>query len=189
MKIIVNLDQQTQEKKNLILNILGDDYTLSLTGKEKSEKTEARMRAVIGEPRPKTTDYDFPYGEGHFFTNDKVELKQFDAHGSQPKIQQVKPKLYDKIIVLAEFQDKALWYLLTTDKISKAAGRKNKEDGKLSLNSQHKGNPNEGQISYNKTFMNTATYITDSPKVDYKRDDLGISDEKIMEILEFTKKH
>lgn len=188
-KITINLENFTEEKRNQILALLGDNYALSLTGKEKSEKTEARMRAVIGETRPGTTDYDFQFGEGYFFTNDKVELKQFDALGTQPKLQQVKPDLYDKIIVLAEFQDKALWYLLHTSKISKLAGKENKEPGKLALNSQHKGNLAEGQISYNKTFLKTATYITESPKLDYRREDLGLTDEKIMEILEFTKNH
>ena len=188
-KISINLDLFTEEKRNQILEIIGDNYSLSLTGKEKSELTEARMRRVIGEPKPDTTDYDFPSGEGFFFDTDKIELKQFDAEGKQPKLQQVKPELYNKIIVIAEFHDKALWYLLSTDKISKLAGKENKEPNKLPLNSQHKGNLKEGQISYNKPFKKAATFITETSKLDYRQDDLGITDEEILQILEFTKNH
>jgi hypothetical protein len=188
-KITIDLEKFTQEKRNQILALLDDDYTLSLTGKEKSEKTEIRMRRVLQESRPDTTDYDFRSGQGYFFANEKVELKQFDAEGKQPKLQQVKPELYDKIIVIAEYQDKALWYLLHTDKISKLAGKNHKEPGKLALNSQHKGNAKEGQISFNKTFLKNAIYITQTSKIDYRKDDLGITDDKILEILEFTKNH
>ena len=188
-KITINLEHFTEDQKKQILNLLGDNYTPTLTGKEKSEKTEARIRSVILENRPQTTDYDFQCGEKFFFTKDRVELKQFDALGTQPKLQQVKPSLYDKIIVIAEFEDKALWYLLHTNNISKLAGKQNKESGKLPLNSQHKGNSREGQISYNKTFLKMATFITESPKLDYKKESLGLTDEKILEILEFTKNH
>lgn len=187
--IVVHLHELDEEKKTMVLQLVGENFSLFLTGKEKSEFTERRIRQVLRETRPDTTDYDFRTGDGFYFSQDRVELKQFDANGKQPKIQQVKPELYDKIVVVAEFQDKALWYLLHTDKISKLAGKKNKEDGKLALNSQHKGNTKEGQISYNKSFIKTAIYITETSKIDYRQDNLGISDEQILEILEFTKNH
>ena len=188
-KIAINLEHFTEERRNQILQLIGEDYTLSLSGKEKSEKTEARMREVIGESRPASTDYDFQTGEGYFFDTEKVELKQFDAEGKQPKLQQVKPELYDKIIVAAEFSDRTLWYVLSTDEISRLAGKRNKEVGKLALNSQHKGNAKEGQISYNKQFLRKALFITQTPKIDYKQNNLGLSDEEILEILTFTKYH
>jgi hypothetical protein len=188
-KITINLENFTDSVRKQILHLIGEDYGISLTGKEKSEKTESRLREVIRESRPSSTDYDFQTGRGYFFDSERVELKQFDATGKQPKIQQVKPELYDKIIVIAEFTDKALWYLLHTNKISKLAGKKNNELNKLALNSQHKGNQKEGQISYNKTFKKNAIFILETPFIDYRKADLGLSDEKLLEILEFTKNH
>jgi hypothetical protein len=188
-KITINLNNFDSETQDQIRRLIGENYLISLTGKEKSERTEARMRKVIGESRPNTTDYDFKFGEDNFFKTDRVELKQFDAEGTQPKLQQVKPDLYDKIIVIAEFENKTLWYLLHTSKISRIAGKENKEVGKLTLTRQHKGNEKEGQISYNKIFIKAAIFIKETSKIDYKKNDLGISDEDILEILEFTKNH
>jgi hypothetical protein len=188
-KITINLENFTKNDQTKILQLLSDNYTLSLTGKEKSEKTEKRMRDSINEGRPSTTDYDFQSGSNRFFGQQKIELKQFDGEGKQPKIQQVKPELYDKIIVIAEYSDKALWYLLHTSKISKFAGKGNKEKDKMALNVQHKGNLKEGQISYSKTFKKNAIFITETHNLDYRKNNLGITDEKIIEILEFTKKH
>lgn len=189
IKIILNLSDFSEDVITQIKKLIGDKYTLSLTGKEKSELTEKRMRKVINENRPKNTDYDFNCGEGYFFEKDRVELKQFYVKGSSPKIQQVKPELYDKIIVCAEDDDETTWYLLYTNKISKLAGKKNKEGNKLTLCSQHKGNLKEGQISYNSQFKKESIYITTTKKLDYKKEDLGLSDKTILEILEFTKNH
>lgn len=188
-KIIIDLSEFSEQKIRQIEALIGEKYTLSLTGKEKSELTEKRMRKVINESRPKSTDYDFNVGSEYFFTKDRVELKQFYIKGTSPKIQQVKPELYDKIIVCAEDDDETIWYLLHTNKISKVAGKKNKESNKLTLCTQHKGNLKEGQISYNSQFKKEATYITTTKKLDYKKVDLGIADETILEILEFTKNH
>ena len=67
--IIVQLDKLSDEKRNKILEILGDDYSLNLSGKDKSEMLEARLRRVINETKPNTTNYDFWYGQNFFFSD------------------------------------------------------------------------------------------------------------------------
>jgi hypothetical protein len=189
MKITINTEQFNEEQIRQLFNILGENYSMSLSGKEKSELLEARMRFTLAEPRPETTDYDFRTGEDYFFTTDKVELKQFDALGSSPKLQQVKPALYNKILVAAEFPDFTEWWVIKSDKISQVAGKENKEDGKLTLQRQHKGNELEGQITFTQQFKNSATYILSSGPIDYTQTDLGLTDETILQILTYVKNH
>lgn len=189
MKITVNTEQFTEEQVRQLFTILGENYTMSLSGKEKSELLEARMRFVLGEPRPETTDYDFRTGEDYFFSTDRVELKQFDAMGSSPKLQQVKPALYNKILVAAEFPDFTEWWVINSNKISSVAGKENKEEGKLTLQRQHKGNELEGQITFTSQFKNQATHILNTGPINYTLSNLGLSDEHILEILTFVKNY
>ena len=189
MKITIDTEQFTEEQVRQLFNIIGENYNMSLSGKEKSELLEARIRFTLGEPRPETTDYDFRTGEEYFFTTDKVELKQFDALGSSPKLQQVKPALYNKILVAAEFPEFTEWWVIKTDKISQVAGKENKEDGKLTLQRQHKGNELEGQITFTQQFKSMATYLLSTGPIDYTQSNLGLTDEYILEILNHVKNH
>ena len=189
MKIQIDTNTLTEEQKVQLFQLLGNNFKMSLSGKEKSELLEARMRLTLHESRPETTDYDFRSGEGFFFNDDKVELKQFDALGSSPKLQQVKPALYNKILVAAEFPDYTDWWVITCDKISSVAGKENREEGKLTLQRQHKGNELEGQITFTDQFKNAATNILSTGPINYSSEDLGLSDEHIREILNFVKNY
>lgn len=189
MKIQINTNDFSQTEIDNILEIVGNRYTPSLSGKEKSEKLEKRLRYSINEDRPNTTNYDFCSGPKFFFTKHRIELKQFDAMGTAPKLQQVKPKLYDKILVCAEFPNRAEWWVLNTEDISPKAGKEHKQSGKLSLNRQHSGNEFEGQISFTKQFKEKATKICETNFLNYKREDLGITNEEILKILNFVKNH
>ena len=189
MKISIDTKNLTKEQCIALFSLIGEDYTLNLSGKEKSERLEARLRKVLSETKPNTTDYDFCQGPNYFFENDKVELKQFYVSGTQPKLQQVKPHLYDKILVAAEYDDKTEWWVIKTNKISAKAGKEHKEDGKLTLTRHHKGNELEGQISFKNLFKKSATFITVTSFVDYRDTNLGLSDEVLMSILETTKNH
>jgi HKD family nuclease len=189
MKITIDTQKISPDKVKEIFRILGDNYTMSLSGKEKSELLEARVRITLGEPRPNTTDYDFCQGNGYFFEKDKIELKQFDALGSSPKLQQVKPALYNKILVAAEYPNNTEWWVISSNKISSVAGKENREEGKLTLQRQHKGNLLEGQVTFTKQFKNEATKITTTGPVNYTKKDLGLTDEEIFEILNFVKNH
>lgn len=189
MKIKIDTEILNQEQLQQLFEILGNNYTLSLSGKEKSELLEARMRKCIGEPRPDTTDYDFCTGENYFFKTDKLELKQFDALGTSPKLQQVKPALYNKILVCAEFPSKAEWWVIKSDKISAKAGKEFKENDKLTLQRQHKGNEHEGQITFTDQFKEKAQFICETGPVVYTLSDLGLTDEEILTILNYTKNY
>ncbi len=189
MKITIDLDTFTPELRERLTSIVGENYHLSLSGKDKSERLESRLRKVISEPRPDTTDYDFCHGVEHYFEKDRVELKQFAVLGKSPKLQQVKPHLYDKILVAAESDDKTDWWILETKYVSPKAGKENKENGKLALARQHKGNEFEGQISYNETFKKYAKFILTTGPVDYKKENLGLEDDILSQILLFVKNH
>lgn len=187
--IIIQLDKLSDEKRNKILEILGDDYSLNLSGKDKSEMLEARLRRVINETKPNTTNYDFCYGQNFFFSDCRLELKQFSMFGKSPKLQQVKPELYDKILVCAEYENYAEWWVLRTSLISSKAGKENKETGKLTLTRQHKGNEYEGQIMFNGKFQKVATKICQTGVINYKNNDLGLNDEETLYILNFVKNY
>jgi hypothetical protein len=189
MKIQINIDDFSQTEQDTLFQLVGHRYTISQSGKEKSEELEKRLRDAIKEGRPNTTDYDFCHGKNYFFEHDKVELKQFDATGASPKLQQVKPALYNKILVCAEFPDRAEWWLLNTDVISKKAGKEHKEDGKLTLTRQHKGNECEGQITFTKQFKTSAIKICETNFIDYKNETLGLGNDEILHILNFVKNH
>ena len=186
-KIVLESKNFTEEVWNNIINLIGGEFVSFQTGKSKSEKLEARMRKSINEPRPKTTDYDFCNGEGYFFVEEKVELKQFTSKNGGGSAQQVKPALYDVMIVVAEFTTKAEWWVIKTEKISKFSGKNNKEKNKLTLQKQHKGNLEEGQISFNKEFKKNAKHILTSGPIIYDQENLGLSDETVMEILNAAK--
>jgi len=189
MRIVIDTDRLSEEITKQIFTLIGKNFELSLSGKEKSELLEDRLRKTINEKRPKTTDYDFETGQDYFFTDDKVELKQFNALGSSPKLQQVKPHLYDKILVAAEFENKTEWWLLLTKNISSNAGKENKENGKLVLQRQHKGNLLEGQITFTKEFKKQSTLLTTTGPINYKETDLGLNDYELKNILILTKNH
>jgi hypothetical protein len=188
-KIVIDKKNFSKDVWNKLIGLIEDKYVSFQTGKSKSDLLEQRMRSAINESKPETTDYDFPHGEKHFFVNDKVELKQFDTTGSSPKLQQVKPRLYNKILVAAEFPEKTEWWVITTDKISSVAGKENKELGKLTLQKQHKGNELEGQITFTQQFKKMATKISETGPLNYSKKNLGVSDEEILQILEKVKKH
>ena len=132
---------------------------------------------------------DLCHGDGYYFDSDKIELKQFDAEGSSPKLQQVKPALYNKILVAAEFPETTEWWIVKSDQISRRAGKEHKENGKLTLQRQHKGNEYEGQITFTEQFKKAATKVCETGPVDYTKEDLGLTNEEILQILEFTKNY
>lgn len=189
MKVVIDSENFTKEEFEMIFQIVGQKYALSLSGKERSEMLENRLRSVIGEKKPDTTDYDFCSGEGYFFGNKKVELKQFDALGSSPKLQQVKPSLYDTILVVAEYPSKSEWWVIKSDKISTKSGKENKEEDKLTLQRQHKDSEFEGQVSFKEPFKKSATKIYETSNIDYTQETLNLSDEEILNILTLTKNH
>jgi hypothetical protein len=189
MKIELNQKDYSPKEWSQIMSLVGLNYKLSLSGKERSEITESRLRSVINEKKPNTTEHDFKIGPLAFFSNERVELKQFTVSGKSPKLQQVKPHLYEKILVAAEFNTKTEWYVLNTSQISKKSGRENKENNKLTLTRQHKGNEREGQISFNSTFKKFATLITTTKPINYTQEDLGLDNEILFQILNQVKNH
>ena len=189
MKIVIDTENFTKEQSEMLFQIIGKQYALSLSGKERSEMLENRLRSVIGETKPDTTDYDFCSGDDYFFGNLKIELKQFDALGSSPKLQQVKPTLYDNILVVAEYPNKSEWWVIKSDKISSKSGKENKEEDKLTLQRQHKDSEFEGQVSFTGPFKKSATKIYESTPIDYTEETLNLSDQDILTILTLTKNH
>jgi len=181
-----------------------DCYTRSTAGKVGSVLLENRLREVISEPAPSTPNYDFCYGKGRFFSNCKVELKQ--ASGNTSLFFQVKPALYDKILMVKEEKLASYWFVMKTSDISSKVGRKNKEKGKLLLSKQHEGNPTEGQIGMDiatrkfmsgesdtilkkgkDQFSDIATFIGKFNPILYDKKDLNIEDADLLSILSFVK--
>jgi len=189
MKIVIDTKNFTDEEVKIINQIIGKKFELSLSGKERSEMLENRLRSVINEKKPDTTDYDFCSGKSYFFGDKKVELKQFDALGSSPKLQQVKPALYDTILVVAEYTSKSEWWVIKSDKISTRSGKENKEENKLTLQRQHKDSEFEGQVSFAEPFKKSATKIYETNNIDYTKETLNLSDKDILNILTLTKNH
>lgn len=207
---IVAFDQNKIPKNQLdiVLGILNEFNAVSLSraGGETSARTEERFRAVLGESRPSTNDYDFASGENTFFGNIKVELKQ--CSGNNYKFQQVKPHLYDKVLMVREDLDRSTWFVISTSLISSYVKVEGKEPGKMLLSGQHKGNLNEGMLLMDNStvnftkgktseivkngkdmFSDLATLIGVYPPIDYSKDDLGLTDQEIFGILEFVKNH
>jgi hypothetical protein len=80
-------------------------------------------------------------------------------------------------------KDKSEWYLLETSKISKKAGKKNVENGKLPLNIQHRDHQTEGQISPNAAFKEAAIFLGYYEPLFYYKDDLNLSSSSILDIF------
>lgn len=183
MALVLNLDFLSEDARNDILEKYPNFIEEPLTGKERSEKTEDRIREILGVEKPKTTEYDIPYFGKRF------ELKQAEAYLKQPKFQQIKPNCYPYIICLLNHKDKSEWFLLKTSDISKKAGRENVEEGKLPLNSQHRYNITEGQIRPNKAFKQKAYDLGTYPPLLYYKKDLNLSSDNLIEIFNKIKKN
>ena len=207
----LNVDFTVLSKKEqeAIVEMIVKNNALKVGGARKAKVTEDRFRSVIGESRPSTTNYDFATGEGTFFKDDRVELKQLTP--SNPKAQQVKPLKYDKILMGMETKEASFWFVVKTSLISSQVSTKDrryKEDGKLRLNGQHLGNLHEGMISMeentknfilgktdsiipanNDEWSDLVTFIGKYPPLKYLEEDLGLSDQDILSILTFVKNH
>ena len=68
-------------------------------------------------------------------------------------------------------------------KISKKAGKKNVENGKLPLNIQHRGHQTEGQIYPNAAFKESAIFLGYYEPLFYYKDDLNLSSSSILDIF------
>jgi hypothetical protein len=173
----LNLELLPEDIKNELLKKYPSFVELNISGKERSELTERRIMDVLRIDKPNTSQYDF------YYLNTMFELKQAEAYLKQPKFQQIKPDCYPYIICMLNHKDKSEWYLLETSKISKKAGKKNVENGKLPLNAQHRYNLTEGQINPNKAFKNAAIFLGDYEPLFYYKNDLNLSDSSILDIF------
>jgi len=177
-KIYLNLDKLPNDQRVRLMNEYRGAIELNISGKERSELTESRIRNVMQLSKPSSSDHDF------LFQGTKLELKQAEASGKQPKFQQIKPSCYSHIICMLNHRDKSEWYLLETDKISKKSGASNVEVGKLPLNAQHRYNESEGQISPNAAFKKVAKFLGEYEPLLYYKEDLNLPDESIMNIFD-----
>jgi hypothetical protein len=178
----LNLELLPPQIKNELMGKYPQHVELNISGKERSELTEKRIMDVLKIEKPKTSEYDFLYLDTMF------ELKQAEAYLNQPKFQQIKPNCYPFIICMLNHKDKSEWYLLETAKISKKAGKENAEVGKLPLNSQHRYNLAEGQISPNKLFKKYSIFLGEYEPLFYYKSDLNLSDNSILSIFDKIKK-
>jgi hypothetical protein len=178
----LNLELLPNDVRNKLMSEYPQFVELNISGKERSELTESRIRMGLNISKPNTSEYDFLY------FNTKLELKQAEAYLKQPKFQQIKPSCYPYIICMLNHKTKSEWYLLETNKISKKAGKKNVESGKLPLNAQHRYNLTEGQINPNKAFKQMATFLGEYEPLFYYKSDLNLSDESILDIFNKIKK-
>jgi hypothetical protein len=181
-KYYLNLELLPLDVKAKLIDEYPHFVELNISGKERSELTEKRIRDVLNIEKPKTSEYDFFYADTIF------ELKQAEAYLKQPKFQQIKPSCYPYIICLLNHKDKSEWFLLETSKISKKAGKENAEVGKLPLNTQHRYNLTEGQINPNLAFRQYATFLGEFEPIFYYRPDLNLSDKSILDIFNKIKK-
>jgi hypothetical protein len=204
MKITIDLKTLSSEDKREFFKL---KIPFTLGGAQKAKLTEERLRKTLNEGRPPTTDYDFNSGPGTFFGEQRVELKQLTL--SNDKAQQVKPLLYDKILICLETKESSFWFVVNTSEISPKVSTKDnryKEKGKLRLNGQHKGNLHEGMIQMDKNTKNfilgktnnitpanndewsdLVTFIGKYPPLNYLKDDLGLTDQDILSILVFVR--
>ena len=60
---------------------------------------------------------------------------------------------------------------------------------KLGIYKHYKGNEYEGQITFTEQFKKAATQICVTGPVDYTKDDLGLKDKEILEILTYVKNY
>jgi hypothetical protein len=173
----LNLELLPEIAKKQLMEAYPQYVELNISGKERSELTERRIMDVLGINKPDTSQYDF------FYLNTMFELKQAEAYLKQPKFQQIKPDCYPYIICMLNHKDRSEWYLLETSKISNKAGKKNAENGKLPLNSQHRYNLTEGQINPNKAFKETAIFLGEYEPLFYYKADLNLSNSSILDIF------
>jgi hypothetical protein len=178
----LNLELLPEIAKKEIMEMYPQYVELNLSGKERSLLTEQRVRNVLGIDKPDTTKYDF------FYLKTKFELKQAEAYLKQPKFQQIHPHCYPYMICMLNHKDKSEWYLLETSKISKKAGKKNVENGKLPLNTQHRGHHTEGQISPNAAFKQVSIFLGDYEPLFYYKTDLNLSANSILDIFKKIEK-
>lgn len=182
-KLFLDLSLLSSQDRDEIVNKYSDAVKLNITGKERSELTEARIMNYLKIQKPNTTSYDF-------LINDvKFELKQAEGYLKQPKFQQVKPSCYSYIICMLNYKNKSIWYLLDTNDISSKSGKTNVEQNKLPLNIQHRGNLHEGQVSPNKKFKKFAVLLGEYEPLNYVMSDLNLSDKSLNEIFGKIKKH
>jgi len=177
MKRVLNLELLSENQIKQLLKTYEFAYDVEMSGKERSELTEKRIRSIMNIERPKTTEYDL------LFKNVRFELKQAEGYMSSPKFQQVKPSFYPYIICLLNYKDKTLWYLLETKNISKKCGSKNAEKGKLPLQKQHAKSTDEGQITLTKRFYHFAIPIGEYEPIIYHKDDLNLSEKSVKSIF------
>lgn len=207
MNVQFDLNDLSPQQKEVFFNW---NLPIGVGGAQKAKLTEERFRGVLNEGRPPITDYDFNSGEGTFFGKDRVELKQWSGDNNW-KAQQVKPHLYDKILMCREEKEHSFWFVVKTSQISSQVStlkNRHHEPGKLKLNGQHKGNLNEGMVQMDKNTRNFIKGITDTiipsgkdewsdivtfigkyPPLDYFKPDLGLSDNEILSILTFVKNY
>ena len=208
-RILITLDTNKLNipDKELFEQLLArnpDSFTRSTAGKIGSVLLEKRLRLVISEPAPSTPNYDFCSGKGYFFDKTKVELKQ--ASGNTTLFFQVKPSLYDKVLMVKEEKLASYWFIIKTSDISSKVGKENKEEGKILLSKQHEGNMTEGQLgmdintinfikgknselkkSGKDRFSDKVTFIGKYNPILYDKSDLNLPDSDVMEILSFVK--
>jgi hypothetical protein len=206
----IDFSRLSKKEQEAIIEIVVKNNALKIGGASKAKITEDRFRSVIGESRPSTTNYDFASGEGTFFNTDRVELKQFTGQNNW-KAQQVKPLLYDKVLMCREEKDASFWFVVKTELISSKVStlqNRYKEPGKLRLNGQHKGNLHEGMIGMDKNtkafikgkclqiipsnkdeWSDLVTFIGKFPPLNYSKEDLGLDDSEVLSILTFVKNH
>lgn len=179
--VSINIENLDEKQKNDFLSYLDDNnikYEPLLTNKEKSDLLENRIRNIGGYEKPNTTMCDLILKNGK-----RNDIKEFDMNGKSPKLQQVKPSFYDGIITVAKYDDRSDWWYTPTSIISFKSGKKNNEEGKIKLNTQHANNEIEGQIAYNKDFKSKSTFLGSLQQITYFRKDLNLKDDDLLNII------
>ena len=121
--------------------------------KEISEKYEQRLRDNNFFNDPKSTEFD-----GVDMFDNRVEFKYCTVKKGK-KWQQVKPRCCDYFLLFDVNGGDVDAYFLYPHQISSKSCKENKEDGKLMLQRQHRGNLHEGQVSKNDEFLKLATHM------------------------------
>ncbi len=159
MKYIIDLDEiPKKDLASKTFDQLKNDYPEHVQMylgpiKEISDRYEQRLRDNNFFAEPKSTEFD---ALDRF--DNRVEFK-YTTGITQKKWQQVKPRCRDYFLFFEIENGKVDTYFLYPSQISSVAGKENKEEGKLMLQRQHRGNIHEGQVSKTGEFLNIATHM------------------------------
>ena len=133
-------------------NIPSEDLTTK-TFQELKESYPKQVYISFGSIKEISEKYERRLRDNNFFNDPKSTEKK------GKKWQQVKPRCCDYFILFDVNGGEVDVYFIYPHQISSKSGKENKEDGKLMLQRQHRGNLHEGQVSKNDEFLKLATHM------------------------------